>query len=369
MNDAQTAHELVIQALAALRHGQRSTARRLAAEAARLNPGHEEAWLVLAACAGPDAAVGYLRKALEINPRSERARQGMHWALQRKHRAPVLDLNAPHAPAAAFAPLTQLVLPAEPTRPINLRGEDTRPMPVSAAAPRRAPALAWLFAALLVAAFAFGVMAFRSGWTAFARSDSAAHPVALLFKASLTPTATPTPTPTATATFTPTPTATPTETPTETPTPTDTETPTPTDTETPVPPTEEPPAEEDVAPPISADGRWIDVDLTNQMVYAYEGDTLVASFLVSTGTWQTPTVTGQYNIYVKYRYATMSGPGYYLPDVPYVMYFYKGYGLHGTYWHSNFGTPMSHGCVNLRTDEAGWLFEWASVGTLVNVHY
>lgn len=115
--------------------------------------------------------------------------------------------------------------------------------------------------------------------------------------------------------------------------------------------------------------RWIDVDLTNQMVYAYEGDVIVKSFLVSTGTWLTPTVTGQYKIYVKYRSAKMSGPGYYLPNVPYIMYFYKGYGLHGTYWHNNFGTPMSHGCVNLRTDDAAWLFNWASVGTLVNVHY
>jgi len=115
--------------------------------------------------------------------------------------------------------------------------------------------------------------------------------------------------------------------------------------------------------------RWIDVDLTNQRVYAYEGDTVVNSFIVSTGTWLTPTVTGQFNIYVKYRSNKMSGPGYYLPNVPYIMYFYGSYGLHGTYWHNNFGTPMSHGCVNLRTDDAGWLYNWASIGTLVNVHY
>jgi lipoprotein-anchoring transpeptidase ErfK/SrfK len=115
--------------------------------------------------------------------------------------------------------------------------------------------------------------------------------------------------------------------------------------------------------------RWIDVDLTNQRVYAYEGDTVVNSFIVSTGTWLTPTVTGKYKVYVKIRSGNMHGPGYFLPDVPYIMYFYKGYGLHGTYWHNNFGTPMSHGCVNLRTDEAGWLFNWASVGTVVNVHY
>ena len=59
--------------------------------------------------------------------------------------------------------------------------------------------------------------------------------------------------------------------------------------------------------------RWIDVDLTNQHVYAYEGDTVVNSFLVSTGTWLHPTVTGQFNIYVKYLSNKMSGPGYYLP--------------------------------------------------------
>ena len=120
-------------------------------------------------------------------------------------------------------------------------------------------------------------------------------------------------------------------------------------TDTPIPPTEAPPEEpEERQPPISADGRWIEVDLSDQMVYAYDGDTLVNSFLASTGTWMHPTVTGSFQIYVKYRYTDMSGPGYYLPDVPYTMYFYKGYGLHGTYWHNNFGTPISHGCVNLQ---------------------
>jgi lipoprotein-anchoring transpeptidase ErfK/SrfK len=111
------------------------------------------------------------------------------------------------------------------------------------------------------------------------------------------------------------------------------------------------------------------VNLSEQRLYAYDGDDMVGSFAVSTGTYLHPTVTGAYNIYVKYRYADMAGPGYYLPDVPYVMYFYKGYGLHGTYWHNNFGTPMSHGCVNLATEDAGWLFDFADVGTLVNVHY
>ncbi len=120
---------------------------------------------------------------------------------------------------------------------------------------------------------------------------------------------------------------------------------------------------------VGGSGHWIDVDLTQQMVYAYDGNTLINSFLVSTGTWEHPTVTGQYRVYVKYRYTDMSGPGYYLPNVPYTMYFYQGYAIHGTYWHSNFGTPMSHGCVNFSIPDAEWVFNFSSVGTLVNVHY
>ncbi|MBI5839005.1 MAG: L,D-transpeptidase [Chloroflexi bacterium] len=115
--------------------------------------------------------------------------------------------------------------------------------------------------------------------------------------------------------------------------------------------------------------HWIDVDLSQQRVYAYEGDTAVNSFIVSTGTWQTPTVTGKYKVWIKLFSTDMAGPGYYLPDVPYVMYFYKGYGLHGTYWHNNFGTPMSHGCVNLSIPDAAWLYDFSYVGTVVNVHY
>lgn len=118
-----------------------------------------------------------------------------------------------------------------------------------------------------------------------------------------------------------------------------------------------------------ATGKSIFVKLSEQRVYAYENGTLLRSVLVSTGLPATPTVTGDYRIYVKYRSQTMYGPGYYLPNVPYVMYFYRGYGLHGTYWHSNFGRPMSHGCVNLPTSEAEWLFNWAEVGTIVQVRW
>jgi lipoprotein-anchoring transpeptidase ErfK/SrfK len=130
-----------------------------------------------------------------------------------------------------------------------------------------------------------------------------------------------------------------------------------------------PPAPQPPSPSPGGSGRWIDIDLSAQRLTAYSGSTPVRSTLVSTGLPRTPTPTGSYRIYVKYTATTMSGPGYYLPNVPYTMYFYRGYGIHGTYWHSNFGRPMSHGCVNLPTSEARWLFYWASVGTLVRIHY
>lgn len=110
------------------------------------------------------------------------------------------------------------------------------------------------------------------------------------------------------------------------------------------------------------------MDLSLQTLTAYEGQTPVRSTLVSAGLPRTPTPVGKYHIYVKFLKDDMRGPDYYLRDVPYTMYFYRGYGIHGTYWHTNFGHPMSHGCINLPTEEAEWLFQWASVGTLVNIH-
>jgi LysM repeat protein len=121
--------------------------------------------------------------------------------------------------------------------------------------------------------------------------------------------------------------------------------------------------------PSNASGKWIDVNLSTQTVTAFEGQTPVFTALASTGTWRTPTVVGTFSIYVKYTSTRMRGPGYDLPNVPYTMYFYRGYGLHGTYWHNNFGTPMSHGCVNLSTPNAQWLFNWAPLGTKVVSHY
>ena len=128
-----------------------------------------------------------------------------------------------------------------------------------------------------------------------------------------------------------------------------------------------PAASVDSGPTISV-GKQIVVDLSEQQIYAYQDGQLLRTFIVSTGLPATPTVQGDYNIYLKYELQRMRGPGYDLPNVPWVMYFYQGYGFHGTYWHSNFGQTMSHGCVNMRTPESEWLWNWAPMGTAVHVH-
>lgn len=122
----------------------------------------------------------------------------------------------------------------------------------------------------------------------------------------------------------------------------------------------------------STDEKWVEVDLSDQVIRAWEGNNLFLESLTSTGKWgRTP--TGEFRVWTKLRYTTMSGGDrsintyYYLPNVPYVQFFGNsevpaslGYSLHGTYWHNNFGTTMSHGCVNLPTDVAEKLFYWSN---------
>lgn len=117
--------------------------------------------------------------------------------------------------------------------------------------------------------------------------------------------------------------------------------------------------------------KHIYVDLTNQRLYAYEGKKLIYSFLVSTGKWRL-TPTGDFHIWIKLRYTRMTGGNsaigtyYNLPNVPYTMFFYnsehpksEGFGMHGAYWHHNWGHPMSHGCINMDTADVEKLYTWA----------
>jgi lipoprotein-anchoring transpeptidase ErfK/SrfK len=120
-------------------------------------------------------------------------------------------------------------------------------------------------------------------------------------------------------------------------------------------------------PDLAANDRTVLVTLSSQRLTAYEGGRPVATFAISSGREWTPTPVGHFRIYSRYRSQTMTGPGYYLPGVPYVQYFTGNYALHGAYWHNDFGTRTSHGCVNLAIPDAAWLWNWASMGTEVVV--
>lgn len=127
--------------------------------------------------------------------------------------------------------------------------------------------------------------------------------------------------------------------------------------------------------------KHIFVNLSTQTLTAYDGAQQVMSFPVATGRWH-PTPTGDFHIWVKLRYAHMEGGNkddgtyYNLSNVPYVMFFYNddvakslGFSLHGAYWHNNFGHPMSHGCVNIRPEDAGKLYAWADPENDGNITY
>jgi len=123
------------------------------------------------------------------------------------------------------------------------------------------------------------------------------------------------------------------------------------------------------AQPGRYEGRYLDINLSEQKLYAFEGATLVNQFLISSGIRSHPTPTGEFHIYGKDRYALMDGPDYYLPNVPFVSWFSGDYSIHGTYWHHNFGHVMSHGCINASTSDAEWVYNWADIGTPVYIHY
>jgi lipoprotein-anchoring transpeptidase ErfK/SrfK len=115
--------------------------------------------------------------------------------------------------------------------------------------------------------------------------------------------------------------------------------------------------------------RWIEINVSTQRLIAWEGRTPVYAIIVSTGTDDHPTLVGSFAVQSKHRTARMQGDDYDVPDVPFVMYYDGNYGIHGAYWHRSFGTPVSHGCVNVAVDHAEWLFNWATIGTPVIVHY
>ena len=114
--------------------------------------------------------------------------------------------------------------------------------------------------------------------------------------------------------------------------------------------------------------RWVEIDLSSQTLTAWDDEDIYMHVKISCGLSQTPTPVGHYNVWHMNESQTMSGPGYSLPNVKFNMYFHQGYAMHGAYWHDNFGQPMSHGCVNMREEEAERLYRFIDLGTEVWVH-
>lgn len=118
--------------------------------------------------------------------------------------------------------------------------------------------------------------------------------------------------------------------------------------------------------------KLITVDLGKQMLFVWDKGMIINQTKVSAGLPKAPTVKGSFKIRRKIPSQTMKGESkaygkYIYKNVPHIMYFYQGYAIHGAYWHNRFGRSNSHGCVNLPVAFAQWLYEWASVGTRVEI--
>jgi lipoprotein-anchoring transpeptidase ErfK/SrfK len=354
---------LVQEARTALEAGQKQQARLLLQQAIRENPQDYAAWLWLASVTpSPRASLDYVKRAAMLRPGDMRIKKALAWAEKRVQEADAKREERTEASGTEQSRLVWL--------------DQLRQWSGQTAVMRTALIL---IALILIATITMSFLGDSSG-----RGQTAELPIAANQQSIIAAAATSTPEPVApTATATATPqlikpksviSASDGPRPTWTVTPTPTNTPSPTPTYAPTFVSDSGGVEVSRRPlGVAADERWIDVDLSSQVLRAYEGNEMIFETFISSGTYDHPTVTGQFRIWLKYEAQTMDGArlgyDYYLENVPYVMYFYQDYALHGTFWHNNFGTPMSHGCVNMETGDAQWVFSWAGVGTVVNVHY
>jgi hypothetical protein len=125
-----------------------------------------------------------------------------------------------------------------------------------------------------------------------------------------------------------------------------------------------------ISPDVPEDYKHIVVSLPEQMMAAYEDDRVVFSARVSTGVGKgdshyASTPTGGFHTFFKRPAGHMvggdAGSAYDLPGVPWSSYINdSGVSFHGTYWHNDFGTPHSHGCINLPSDDAKWIYRWTT---------
>jgi L,D-transpeptidase catalytic domain len=114
--------------------------------------------------------------------------------------------------------------------------------------------------------------------------------------------------------------------------------------------------------------KEIIVSLKEQRLYAFEDGLLANTYLVSTGTKIHPTIPGTYKVLSKTPLKRYIGPGYDLPNTHWnTLFSTRGDFFHEAYWHNKFGVEMSHGCVNMRKDDAKFIYDWAPIGTPVTI--
>ena len=128
------------------------------------------------------------------------------------------------------------------------------------------------------------------------------------------------------------------------------------------------------SPPTGAENsHWADVNLSTQMVTLMNGKSAETTFVISSGGPGFETPTGVFAVYAKTTIQPLSGcengECWYFPDVRWLTWFYRDFGFHTAYWHEDFGTPRSHGCINMKENEAKQVFDWLVRGDKVYIHY
>ena len=364
------------QATDALQRGDKHAARAWAQIAASLAPDMEGPWLVLAAVAKPHASIAYLERALEINPESKRARAGLVWAHQQH--AHQLERSAKGTVPASS---TREGLPTR-IKPTIQSGQPFIQAPPKALKGSRIsiPLLLLILTLCLIAVGAFWPGAGASVSAAILGKPGSSQDsqiLAWLPAGLVKPTDTPLPTATSTPTATPSPTPLPTDTSTPTPVPTDTATLT--STATPLPTNTPQPT---VVPQVAASQlpvggkKLIVVSISQQHVYAYQGGVLVYSFVASTGSGNS-TRTGTFSILDKIPKDYAETWDFWMPD--WMGIYHSGYledGFHSLpllnngqrLWGDSLGKPVTYGCIVLGIQDSRTLYNWAEVGTTVQIN-
>ncbi|MFA4942772.1 MAG: L,D-transpeptidase, partial [Patescibacteria group bacterium] len=124
-----------------------------------------------------------------------------------------------------------------------------------------------------------------------------------------------------------------------------------------------PPKDLTIPADVKTDDYWVDVDISKKILTLYKFDQVVMATYIAVGNRETPTILGNYNVWLKVKKTRMRGAPplathvYDLPDVPWTMFYQGSYSVHGTYWHDEFGSSRSAGCTNVTQGDAKFIFD------------